>query len=1156
MPVPSIPLAAIRQPAFLFTADGRVAEANDLAEALAGRPLAGLSIADVASIFGMRPPGGTPDAPAELPVSRALRGEEAVDVPLAITAADGRVLRVLATASPIRSGDVVSGALVIWQDVTALMAAEGGMRESEAKYRMLFDSIDEGFFLIDVLFDDHDRPVDLHYVEANAAATRMLGLDYTGRRLTELSPDYEEYWFEIFGTVARTGESVRLERYAAPDRRWYDFYVFKVGGPESRRIGNTFLDITERKRTEEAIAAAKRERQNIIDNTPAIVYAFDLEERFIVANAAVAETFHATPEEMIGRRRLEFMPAEDADWHETNDRRVIEAGRALEFEEYSQVGDRTITWLTTKFPLRDARGEIYAVAGISSEITERKRAEEALRRSEGRLVEAQRLAKVGDWEWDLATGAVIWSRETYALFGRGSELPAPRFYDEQPGYFTPESWARLGAAVQGAIEADEPYDLEIEAIREDGAHRWLTARGEGVRDDSGAVAQLRGTVQDITERRRIEEELRRAHRHSALLLESISDSFLAIDRDWRLTYINKRALDYRHFSPGEVIGRSLWEVFPEIVGTPLETFYRSAMESGEPIAFENRSAVAAGKTFELHSYPSDEGLSIFGQDVTERKRAEAALEASEALFREQVEKAGSIILRFDTNGRITYINPFAERFFGYGAGELVGRDAVGTIIPEKDSITGGDLSEMVREIVRSPERFRENENENIKKNGERVRVRWTNRPILGPDGTVREFLAIGMDITEARLAQAALAGVNRILSAALTSATEEELGETCLAVATEITQSRFGYFDELDEGGLLHDIAISDPGWEACAMTDQTGHRRRPGTFILRGLYGRVIEEGRSLIANDPPGHPDAVGIPPGHPSLTAFLGVPLLRDGATVGMIGVANREGGYSEIELRLLEAIAPAIVDAFQRFRAGQDLRRYARDLERSNADLERFAYVSSHDLQEPLRSIVSFSQLLERKYRGRLDAEADEYITFIVEGGNRMQTLILDLLAYARINTAGSNLHPIDAEDVLAAVERALALPLREAGAVFVHDPMPTVLADPLQLEQVFENLILNAIKFRRRDVPLRVHVGARRVDGFWEFSVADNGIGIEEVYYDRIFVIFQRLHTKDAYEGTGIGLAIVKRIVDRHGGTVRVESTPGEGTIFFFTLPAA
>ena len=247
---------------------------------------------------------------------------------------------------------------------------------------------------------------------------------------------------------------------------------------------------------------------------------------------------------------------------------------------------------------------------------------------------------------------------------------------------------------------------------------------------------------------------------------------------------------------------------------------------------------------------------------------------------------------------------------------------------------------------------------------------------------------------------------------------------------------------------------------------------------------------------------------------------------------------------------------IIDDTERHRAEEALRKYTEELRRSNEDLERFAYVSSHDLQEPLRSIVSFSQLLERRYKGQLGQDGDEYIDFIVEGGNRMQTLILDLLAYSRVNTNPQALRPTDVGAVMAAVERHLDPQLREAGAVLTHDPLPTVTADPLQLEQVFVNLVSNAIKFRRPDEPLRVHVSARREDGVWEFSVRDNGIGIEPEYFEKIFVIFQRLHTKDAYPGTGIGLAIVKRIIDRHGGRCRVESVPGEGSTFSFTLPAA
>ncbi len=245
-----------------------------------------------------------------------------------------------------------------------------------------------------------------------------------------------------------------------------------------------------------------------------------------------------------------------------------------------------------------------------------------------------------------------------------------------------------------------------------------------------------------------------------------------------------------------------------------------------------------------------------------------------------------------------------------------------------------------------------------------------------------------------------------------------------------------------------------------------------------------------------------------------------------------------------------------DITDRKRAELELGQYAKRLRRSNTELERFAYVASHDLQEPLRSIVSFSQLLERRYRGRLDADADEYIGFIVEGGVRMQSLIRDLLQFSRLESTAGRLVPTSAAEVAADALRSLAPQLRQIGAIVTVDDLPAVTADAAQLEQVFRHLLGNAVKYRRPEIPLEVRVSARREDGWCEFSVADNGIGIEAEYFDLVFGMFRRLHTHDKYGGTGIGLAVVKKIVERHGGRVWIESRPGEGSTFSFTLPAA
>jgi signal transduction histidine kinase len=224
-----------------------------------------------------------------------------------------------------------------------------------------------------------------------------------------------------------------------------------------------------------------------------------------------------------------------------------------------------------------------------------------------------------------------------------------------------------------------------------------------------------------------------------------------------------------------------------------------------------------------------------------------------------------------------------------------------------------------------------------------------------------------------------------------------------------------------------------------------------------------------------------------------------------------------------------------------------------LTRSNAELEQFAYVASHDLQEPLRMISSYVQLIARRYRTRLDSDADEFIAFAVEGADRMQRMINDLLALSRIGTRGRSFGRVATHDVLAAAVSNLQVAIDEARAAITHDPLPVLVADEGQLVQLFQNLIGNAIKFRR-EAPPAIHVSATDAGSEWVFAVSDNGIGIEREYFDRVFVIFQRLHGKERYPGTGIGLAICKKIVERHGGRIWVESEVGAGTRVSFSLP--
>jgi len=272
---------------------------------------------------------------------------------------------------------------------------------------------------------------------------------------------------------------------------------------------------------------------------------------------------------------------------------------------------------------------------------------------------------------------------------------------------------------------------------------------------------------------------------------------------------------------------------------------------------------------------------------------------------------------------------------------------------------------------------------------------------------------------------------------------------------------------------------------------------------------------------------------------------------GERAGVYPAAFGTGWFAVSTVVLLVAAILLYADSVSRLDAK---RRYAeQELKRSNEELERFAYVASHDLQEPLRMVASYVQLLAKRYKGKLDRDADEFIDFAVDGAVRMKALIEDLLAVSRVGTRGAPLIPTDANAVLEHAIASLRLAIDEAGASVTSDRLPVVAADAGQLEHVFLNLISNALKFRGVAAP-HVQLSAEARDGQWVFRVQDNGIGIEPQYFDRIFLLFQRLHAKTQYPGTGLGLAIAKKVVERHGGRIWVESEPGRGSSFFFSLP--
>lgn len=296
---------------------------------------------------------------------------------------------------------------------------------------------------------------------------------------------------------------------------------------------------------------------------------------------------------------------------------------------------------------------------------------------------------------------------------------------------------------------------------------------------------------------------------------------------------------------------------------------------------------------------------------------------------------------------------------------------------------------------------------------------------------------------------------------------------------------------------------------------------------------------------------------------LVSHLGLPLILGGETIGVLGFYTRdEHDFTPEEVEFLTALARQVAVAIHNSRLFEETKRAEAalankvdELRRSNAELQEFAYVASHDLQEPLRMVASYTNLLAKRYQKNLDADADEFISYAVSGVARMQKLIDDLLMYSRLGTRGKKFEWTDCEVVLCDTLVDMKPTIEMSGAVITHDPLPTVMADDTQLAQLFQNLIGNAVKFRRDEPPV-VHVSAHKNGKEWFFYVKDNGIGIDPKYAEKIFLIFQRLHGREEYPGTGIGLAICKRIVERHGGRIWVESELGKGATFCFTLPVS
>ncbi|HEY9698312.1 MAG TPA: PAS domain S-box protein [Trichocoleus sp.] len=633
--------------------------------------------------------------------------------------------------------------------------------------------------------------------------------------------------------------------------------------------------------------------------------------------------------------------------------------------------------------------------------------------------------------------------------------------------------------------------------------------------------QLR--VNQVLTAQAIQLEQEAARSRLTTILEKVTDAFVSIDRNWHYVYVNQRAAQFFNRRAEDLIGKHIWTEFPEGIGQPFYLAYHQAMAEQKSIQLEEHYAPWE-RWFENRIYPSEEGLSIFFQDITARKQAEIALVESEERYRSLVTATSQLVWVSNATGsEITTLSDW-QAFTGQTAAQVTEWGWLNTIHPDDQARVRQCFQEAVQQ-----KKLYETEYQIKVADGTYRHVAVRGVPILEDDGSIREWIGICIDISERKWAEGALRQSQEQLQAILDNAPAvvylKDLEGRLLLVNRSYEQ-----LTELDRAQVLGktDAELFPPDLAA----------------VYRANDRAVLEQKMAIQSEETA--PSSKGI-----FTYLSLKFPLLdADGVPYALCGISTDITDRKQAEAALQQAKADLDIKVQERT---VELQKLNVELQRSNQELEQFAYVASHDLQEPLRAITGYTQLLMQDYHDRLDETAQEYAGYVIDGAKRMQQLIEDLLTYSRVGTKDLVPTMVDCNTLIEQVLRNLQISIAESHATVAYKDLPSLVADKSQLVQLFQNLISNAIKFQRHSSP-HVEITAELKETEWQFRVQDNGIGIQPRFLDRIFEIFKRLHTRREFPGTGIGLAICKRIVDRHGGRIWAESEPGTGTTFYFTLP--
>lgn len=658
-------------------------------------------------------------------------------------------------------------------------------------------------------------------------------------------------------------------------------------------------------------------------------------------------------------------------------------------------------------------------------------------------------AGMGTWDWNLVTNDIVYSDQLKPIFGLPTGVKY-RTYEALVNCIHPEDRDLVTQSVAQAI-SDKNYSIEFRVVWADGSIHWVANRGQ-VYDDNGKPVRMLCIAMDITARKLAEQERlvllaqERAARSQAEssrnritnIIESITDAFYTLDRQWQFTYVNRQAELLLQKTRSQLLGKNIWQEYPEAVNLDFFPQYHKAVAQQVSVQFEEFYP-PFDAWVAVHAYPAKDGLSVYFQDITERKQAEVQLQNSQ----KRLQLISEVTLKIRQSLRVD---------------EILQTTATEVL----------NLLQADRVLI-----FR------LFNNG------------------------YGQIVVEAIVPNYA-------------SVLQQNITDDCFGEA---------YLKKYSQGRIFTINDIAKANIDPC-----------------------LIEFMHSF-------------------GVKAKLVVPILLKQELWGLTIVhqCSQPREWTNFEVEILQQLANQISIALAQAQLLEDESRQRQELARSNAELQEFAYIASHDLQEPLRKIQAFGNRLQETFGDNLGDRGQDYLKRMHKAAERMQALINDLLTLSQVTTKAQPFARVNLNQVTQEVLSDLELRIEQtSGQVEVGD-LPTIEADPLQMRQLIQNLISNALKFHRVGVKPVIKVNSQIIDieqgtveklvvTHCQITIEDNGIGFDKKYLDRIFNVFQRLHNRSEYEGTGMGLAICRKVVERHGGSITATSTPGQGATFVVTLP--